>query len=47
MSDELWTAVQQKAAAEKVTVTSVIIAALEAYISEESPAGVDSSQYIV
>lgn len=34
VSDELWTAVQAKAAAEQVTVTSVIIKALEKYISE-------------
>lgn len=34
MSDALWTAVQQKAAAEKVTVTSVIIDALENYVSD-------------
>jgi hypothetical protein len=32
VSDELWTAVQKKAALEKVTVTSVIIEALEAYL---------------
>jgi predicted transcriptional regulator len=32
VSDDLWVAVQKKAASEKVTVTSVIIKALEAYI---------------
>jgi len=32
VSDDLWLAVQKKAAAEKVTVTSVIIKALEHYI---------------
>jgi hypothetical protein len=32
VSDELWLAVQKKAAKEKVTVTSVIIEALENYI---------------
>lgn len=35
VSDQLWTAVQKKAAAEKVTVTSVIIRALQNYIKEE------------
>ena len=34
VSDELWTAVQKKAASEKVTVTSVIIEALEAYLDQ-------------
>jgi predicted HicB family RNase H-like nuclease len=33
VSDELWTAVQAKAAQEAVTVTSVIIKALEEYVS--------------
>lgn len=37
VSDELWTAVQARAAQEKVTVTSVIIKALEDYV-----AGVDT-----
>ena len=32
VSDDLWTAVQKKAADEGVTVTSIIIEALEAYI---------------
>jgi predicted HicB family RNase H-like nuclease len=32
VSDQLWTAVQKKAALEKVTVTSIIIAALEEYV---------------
>lgn len=32
--DDLWKAVQKKAAAEGITVTSVIISALEAYITE-------------
>jgi len=31
--DDLWIAVQKKAASDKVTVTSVIIKALEEYIS--------------
>lgn len=31
VSDDLWLAVQKKAAKDKVTVTSVIIGALEAY----------------
>jgi len=35
VSDNLWTAVQRKAAAEKVTVTSVIIRALQNYIKED------------
>jgi predicted transcriptional regulator len=34
VSDELWTAVQKKAASKKVTVTSVIIEALEAYLDQ-------------
>jgi len=34
VSDELWTAVQKKAALEKVTVTSIIIEALEAYVEK-------------
>jgi len=33
--DDLWKAVQKKAAAEKVTVTSIIIAALEAYLDKK------------
>jgi len=33
VSDDLWLAVQKKASKEKVTVTSVIIEALEAYIA--------------
>ena len=33
VSDDLWTAVQKKAASERVTVTSVIIKALEAYVA--------------
>lgn len=40
VSDELWSAVQQKAAGQKVTVTSIIIAALEDYVADvdtESP----------
>lgn len=35
VSDELWHAVQEKAAGQGITVTSVIIEALEKYISEE------------
>lgn len=35
VSDQLWTAVQKKAAAEKITVTSIIIEALEDYIKED------------
>ena len=35
VSDELWVAVQKKAALEKVTVTSVIIKALEDYLTQE------------
>lgn len=31
--DDLWTAVQKKAALEKVTVTSIIIKALEDYLT--------------
>jgi predicted DNA binding CopG/RHH family protein len=34
VSDDLWTAVQKKAAIEGVTVTSIIIAALEKYIQD-------------
>jgi predicted DNA binding CopG/RHH family protein len=34
VSDDLWTAVQKKAAIEGVTVTSIIIAALEAYLKD-------------
>jgi len=33
VSDELWTTVQAKAAEEKVTVTSIIIDALQKYIA--------------
>jgi predicted transcriptional regulator len=36
VSDQLWTAVQKKAAADKVTVTSIIIEALEDYIKEDN-----------
>lgn len=35
VSDKLWTAVQAKAAENKVTVTSIIITALENYIATE------------
>ena len=35
VADDLWVAVQKKAALEKVTVTSVIIKALEEYLKEE------------
>ena len=35
VSDELWTSVQAKAASNKVTVTSIIIAALEKYLTDE------------
>ena len=34
VSDELWTAVQKKAAENGVTVTSIIIDALEDYLAE-------------
>jgi predicted DNA binding CopG/RHH family protein len=34
VSDDLWTAVQKKAAIDGVTVTSIIIAALEKYIQD-------------
>jgi predicted DNA binding CopG/RHH family protein len=34
VSDDLWTAVQKKAAIQGVTVTSIIIAALEAYLKD-------------
>ena len=34
VSDDLWTAVQKKAAIEGVTVTSIIIGALEKYIQD-------------
>lgn len=37
VSDDLWTAVQKKAAAEKVTVTSIIIKALEEYLEKVAP----------
>jgi len=33
VSDDLWLAVQKKAAKNKITVTSVIIEALEAYVA--------------
>lgn len=33
--DDLWLAVQKKAASEKVTVTSVILKALEDYLTKE------------
>jgi len=35
VSDDLWIAVQKKAASQEVTVTSVIIAALEDYLKAE------------
>jgi hypothetical protein len=35
VSDDLWIAVQKKAASEKVTVTSVIIKYLEEYLTKE------------
>lgn len=35
VSDQLWTSVQKKAAAERITVTSIIIEALENYIKED------------
>lgn len=35
VSDDLWIAVQKKAASEKVTVTSVIIKCLEEYLTKE------------
>ena len=34
VSDDLWTAVQKKAVIDGVTVTSIIIAALEAYLKD-------------
>lgn len=34
VSDELWTAVQKKAAADGITVTSIILQALNEYVSE-------------
>ena len=34
--DDLWKAVQKKAASEKVTVTSIIIAALERFLVDKS-----------
>jgi hypothetical protein len=34
--DDLWKAVQKKAASEKVTVTSVIIAALERFLVDKA-----------
>lgn len=36
VSDELWLAVQKKAAKQSVTVTSIIIDALEAYIKVDT-----------
>lgn len=33
VADELWSAVQKKAASQNVTITSVIIEALEAYVA--------------
>lgn len=35
VADDLWIAVQKKAAAEQVTVTSIIIAALEDYLTKD------------
>lgn len=35
VSDDLWVAVQKKAAIEGVTVTSVIIKALESYVEKK------------
>lgn len=35
VADDLWLAVQRKAALEDVTVTSVIIKALEAYVQKD------------
>jgi predicted transcriptional regulator len=35
VSDDLWIAVQKKAASQEVTVTSVIISALEDYLKAE------------
>jgi len=37
VSDDIWFAVQKKAAKEGVTVTSVIIASLEKYIKVDKP----------
>jgi predicted DNA binding CopG/RHH family protein len=37
VSDDIWLAVQKKAAKEGVTVTSVIISALEGYIKVDKP----------
>lgn len=34
VSDELWLAVQKEAAKQKITVTSVLIAAMEAFVAE-------------
>jgi len=34
VSDDLWTAVQKKAALERVTVTSIIVKALEDYLDQ-------------
>lgn len=34
VSDDIWAAVQKKAALEAVTVTSIIIAALEKYLED-------------
>jgi predicted DNA binding CopG/RHH family protein len=35
VSEELWTAVKEKAAADKRTVTDVIIEALKAYVKDD------------
>ena len=35
VADGLWQAVQQKAAKQKITVTSIILAALEAFLDED------------
>jgi predicted DNA binding CopG/RHH family protein len=37
VSDDIWLAVQKKAAKEGITVTSVIIASLEKYIKVDKP----------
>lgn len=37
VSDELWLAVQRKSAIEGVTVTSVIVDALRAYVDQVAP----------
>jgi predicted transcriptional regulator len=36
VTDDLWKAVQKKAASERVTVTSVIIKALESYLVDKA-----------